>query len=286
MDIYRVHTDRIFNLNTAEISEVNTGPVIYWMTRDQRIDDNWGFIYAADTAFRHGRSLAVVFSLRPAFDISDRSRRFMLRGLSETAERAGKLKVPFIILPGEPPPDHLAGFVRRHRACAVICDFDPLREKTQWRKKTAEILQVPLIEVDSHNILPCRTISPKQEFGAHTLRKKIEKRLTEFLTPFPGTEDLPYCSKNTAVNPLLLTEAEKSRTVLDDHLKNEPDSSGPGTGLVFKPGRKEGLKRQRIFLREKLYRYSEDRNNPCLDGQSGLSPYFSFRPDSAPEDRI
>ena len=45
------------------------GPVVYWMSRDQRISDNWALLYAQEIAFRMDMSLAVVFCLVPAFSM-------------------------------------------------------------------------------------------------------------------------------------------------------------------------------------------------------------------------
>jgi hypothetical protein len=39
------------------------GPVIYWMSRDQRVADNWALLHAADAANKKGAPLAVAFNL-------------------------------------------------------------------------------------------------------------------------------------------------------------------------------------------------------------------------------
>jgi hypothetical protein len=40
-----------------------SGPVIYWMSRDQRMADNWALLHAADVAMRSGAPVAVAFNL-------------------------------------------------------------------------------------------------------------------------------------------------------------------------------------------------------------------------------
>jgi hypothetical protein len=42
-----------------------------------------------------------------------------------------------------------------------------------------------LVEVDAHNVVPCWVASDKKEYGARTIRNKINSRLPEFLTDFP-----------------------------------------------------------------------------------------------------
>ena len=43
------------------------GPIIYWMSRDQRVYDNWALLFAQQLALEKKRNLAVVFSLVPNF---------------------------------------------------------------------------------------------------------------------------------------------------------------------------------------------------------------------------
>ena len=60
-------------MNTARIRRLNTngsegpGPVLYWMSRDQRASDNWALIYAQKVALQKKVSLLVVFCLVPEF---------------------------------------------------------------------------------------------------------------------------------------------------------------------------------------------------------------------------
>lgn len=44
----------------------------------------------------------------------------------------------------------------------------------------------PFAEVDAHNIVPVWVASDKREYGARTIRRKIQDKLPEFLTEFPA----------------------------------------------------------------------------------------------------
>ena len=60
----------------------NKGPVIYWMSRDQRVQDNWALIKASNIAMEHQRPLGIIFCLSPTFlGATIRQYGFMLRGL-------------------------------------------------------------------------------------------------------------------------------------------------------------------------------------------------------------
>jgi len=43
------------------------GPILYWMSRDQRTRDNWSLIYAQELALKNRQPIVVVFCLQPEF---------------------------------------------------------------------------------------------------------------------------------------------------------------------------------------------------------------------------
>ncbi len=58
------------------------GPVVYWMSRYQRVEDNWALIFAKTLALRRELPVFVVFALAPRFlEATVRQYRFMLIGL-------------------------------------------------------------------------------------------------------------------------------------------------------------------------------------------------------------
>ena len=64
-------------------SEKN-GAVIYWMSRDQRVHDNWALLFAQQLALKKKNELIVVFTLVPEFlGVTLRQYDFMLKGLME-----------------------------------------------------------------------------------------------------------------------------------------------------------------------------------------------------------
>ena len=60
------------------------GPVAYWMSRDQRVHDNWALLYAQHLARERRVPLWVVFGLAPSFlGATWRQYAFMLEGLAQ-----------------------------------------------------------------------------------------------------------------------------------------------------------------------------------------------------------
>jgi deoxyribodipyrimidine photo-lyase len=241
------------------------GPVIYWMSRDQRARDNWAFLYAQEMALRSNAPLGVVFCLVPKFlEACIRQYGFMLKGLQETEGYLKDKQILFSLLKGLPSKT-IPKFAHQHRISALVTDFDPLRIKTEWKKKVAKQIDVPFFEVDAHNIIPCWHASPKQEFAAYTFRPKVKRKLHEFLELFPPLKKhpIPWKTKN------LITDWEDARKSLKVDRKVAEIE-------WIKPGEKEGKKTLKNFISTKLSDYDKDRNDPNRDAQSDLSPYLHF----------
>ena len=171
------------------------GPVVYWMSRDQRVRDNWGLLHAQALALRSRAPLVAVFALAPRFLQAPASAyAFMLAGLREVEAALGRLGIGFRLLAGGDPAAEIAKFAVSVRAGAVVTDFDPLRIKKEWQVKAAALLDVPLHEVDSRNVVPCRFASGKQEWAARTLRRKLAPLLARFVVrpPRPRPHPVPW----------------------------------------------------------------------------------------------
>lgn len=249
---------RTYSLN-GKVSKA--GRTVYWMSRDQRARDNWALVYAAELAKAADSAFAVVFCLAPGFPNGNSYHyRFMINGLKETAKELEALNIPFYLLIGR-PQEEIPKFVRYHKADTLICDFMPLKVPMAWREEVASALDIPVIEVDAHNVVPCRVASDKQEYAARTIRPKIHRLLGEFLAEFPQMNR---------------QEAVFSETVQAPDWKRA-ETLYPYDGLFpVTAGSKAGAETLHEFTDEKLSFYNEKRNNPNFDAQSMMSPYFHF----------
>ena len=60
------------------------GPILYWMSRDQRVHDNWALLFAQQLALEKKRSLTVIFNLVPDFlEATIRQYNFMIKDTHE-----------------------------------------------------------------------------------------------------------------------------------------------------------------------------------------------------------
>ena len=192
-----------------------SGPVIYWMSRDQRLNDNWALIYAQQIATESKKPLAVIFNLVPDFlEATIRQYGFMLKGLQEVEENLRKKNIPFFLLEGN-PSETVPKFLSETNASVLVTDFDPLKIKISWKTKVSEKIDIPFYEVDAHNIVPCRYVSIKTEFAAHTIRPKIHKHLPEFLDEIPSIKKMKKSSALTSER-INWDKVKKSLTVNRD----------------------------------------------------------------------
>jgi deoxyribodipyrimidine photo-lyase len=243
---------------------VGPGPVVYWMQRDQRVQDNWALLYAAEQAVARDVALMVIFNLVPRFgDTTARHYNFMFSGLEEVEAELTTLNIPFFLLEGEPAKT-IPNFVAEHKVGEVVTDFNPLRFTDAWRKQVGEKLAVRFTEVDAHNIIPCWVVSDKEEFAAHTFRPKVHRQLAGWLVDFPKLEK----QSHAAPKALGVDWAALRERVVTDESVLPVDWCTPGT--------KAGHEQLESFLDTGLGTYDENRNDPTLDGQSNLSPYLHF----------
>jgi deoxyribodipyrimidine photo-lyase len=241
------------------------GPVIYWMSRDQRVHDNWALLFAQGIAKQNDSELAVIFNLVPDFHkASIRQYGFMLKGLEEVDRELGKRNIPFFLLRGK-PQDTISNFIVENKVSIIISDFDPLLIKRIWKRDLAKKINIPFYEVDAHNIVPCKYVSQKLEFGAYTIRPKIHKALSEFLEEFPKPIKM---NKPEIMIPEKIDWKKVEKKLQIDFSVKEVD--------WIIPGENEAKKVLYRFIHHKLDNYEEGRNNPTTDAQSNLSPYLHF----------
>ncbi len=263
---------RVNKLNREPVVD---GPVVYWMSRDQRVRDNWALLYAQEKALERAKPLVVIFCLAPFFlGATIRHYRFMLKGLAEVEKDLRELGIMFFLLTGDPGREALL-FCREVQAGVLVGDFSPLRINDSWKASVIEKLPVAFFEVDAHNIVPCRLVSAKQEYAAYTFRPKINKLLPAFLTDIPPLKVHPhrypgavsYFQGGLEKQGLTNWQAVEETLNIDRSVVDQD---------IFKPGETAGRQAMEYFLSSKLAVYSRDRNDPSKDGQSNLSIYLHF----------
>ncbi len=257
-----METQRVRKLKEGQ---PGTGPVIYWMSRDQRAADNWALLFSQSLAEEMDKPLAVLFCLVDKFLGADKEHYlFMLEGLKQTEKNLADKNIPLLLYEGD-PCRIISNFLKKNSIGVLVKDFNPLKINRKWTEKIKEDASIPFYEVDAHNIVPCWLASGKQEYGAYTIRPKINKLKSRFLTGFKQ------------VGKQKIANGYKLFNIDWPHIYKKRGLPGsPSQNYANKPGEKEAFRVMEFFLENKLQNYSVRKNDPSLEATSGLSPYIHF----------
>lgn len=258
-------------MNHKRIRELNkfeykSGPILYWMNREIRVNDNWSLIYANELAQKNNTSLMVIYNLDASFLGGGlRQLMFKIQGLKEVEKVLAEKNIPFFIVDGKNTEEEILKLVKKHDIGAIVTDFYPLKISRSWINNILDKIKIPFFEVDSHNIVPCWIASPKQEFGAYTLRPKINKLLNEFLDEFPKTK-----LQNSNV------DIKTGSINWDEIIKKSEIDKSIGEIKWIKGGESEAKKVFKKFLELRFHSFAEKRNDPMENVSSDISPYLHY----------
>ena len=232
----------------------NPGPVIYWMNRDQRVDDNWALLDAQAKAIELKQPLVVVFCISKKMNTISGSKNnkqflFMKQGLLVVRERLNKLNIPFILSNDEADIE-LPKIIKEIKASHLFVDFNPLREVQAMVNSVKAKINITMFEVDAHNVIPAFYVTNKQEWGAYTLRPKVHKLLDKYLTEFPAVIKQAKTNLNIKSDDKELLGEESKVVDYASQALNE-------------------------FVVKRLKNYDQ-RNDPNADATSRLSAFLHF----------
>ncbi|AAC97743.1 ORF MSV235 putative CPD photolyase, similar to Monodelphis domestica GB:D31902 [Melanoplus sanguinipes entomopoxvirus] len=259
---YKMNVNRCKILLKLENKIYNN--VLYWCVRDQRIQDNWGLIYAQELALKSKSSLHMCICLVPEFlNATIRQFDFMLNGVKQMEEECKNLNIHFHLLIGI-SVDVLPKFIKKYNIGVLIVDFYPIKIFNNWVNQLISKINIDVYQVDSHNIVPCWIASNKLEYSAKTIRNKINYKLSEYLTEFIPIIKHTY---NTYIK--INNNWKKAEQSLNIDRNVKPVSWA-------KSGTKYAFKILDIFIQNRLKDYAKKRNDPNANAISNLSPWIHF----------
>ncbi|MFO7733003.1 MAG: deoxyribodipyrimidine photo-lyase [Candidatus Aminicenantes bacterium] len=264
MGVPAISPDRVRALNDGKILDREF--VVYWMQAAQRAEANHALEFAVGQANALRKPLAALFGLTDSYpEANERHYAFMLEGLKETQASLRERGIPMVVRRGE--PDAAVSELGR-RACLVVTDDGYVRIERKWRQAASAALPCALVQVDTNTVVPVPAASTKEEYAAATLRPKVHRLLDGFLKPCPRVP----MRKESDRPPLESWDIDDTPKAL---ARLDLDRSVAGVAGL-RGGASEAARKLRRFVREGLEAYAEARNDPTLDGQSGLSPYLHF----------
>lgn len=276
---------RIRSVNDRPLSS-DGDYVLYWMTAFRRTTSNFSLQRALEHCRGLKKPLIILEALRTRYRwASDRIHRFVIAGMDANqaavaaAGNKGVLYYPYV------EPDHgqgsglLAALAKR--ACVVVTDDFPCFFLPQLVALAGKQLPLKLEAVDSNGLVPLRGTDHVFTMAFH-FRRWLQKSLPQWLEQreFPASAPLEHCQLPPIENlPTTITRrwkpADFESLRSDQGLKKLPlDHSVPPTAIVG--GVEAATKCLKNFLKNRLPRYADDRNQPEQEVASGFSPYLHF----------
>lgn len=264
-----MNTKRIQTLYTGK-SNPNPKYVLYWMQQSQRIHMNHALNRAIQIANQKDLPLVILFVLTPNYKEANlRHYQFMLEGLKDVATWGTKLGFNMVYRLGEP-----SQIVKTYAddAYAVVFDQAYLKVPLKWRYDIVDYVKSKQVNtfiemVDTDLIVPVTYASDKVEYGAYTIRPKVNRLFNEFLD-FTTLFVLKNQSRLNLKSDFDFNHIEQLLETL-----NIDSSVKPFEG--FKGGYLEAMKHLNEFIFNRLAHYEES-SDPSTNYTSLLSPYLHF----------
>lgn len=258
--------------------------VLYWMIAARRLRFNFALDRALALCRELGKPLVVFEPLRCGYEwASDRHHRFVLDGMAGHAKELAGSPVayyPYV----EPEAGAGSGLLAAlaARAAVVVTDDYPCFFLPRMVESAAARVAVRLETVDSNGLLPLRA-ADKEFTAAYHFRRFLQRELPRHLGQLPDPEPLarkeglPAAGAATLPPEILRRwPAAAPELLAGGSLSALPIDHGVPPVAALRGGEAEGEAVLSRFLRQRLGRYEEGRNDPMLEVTSGLSPYLHF----------
>ena len=267
--------------------------VVYWMISTRRSTWNHGLDHSINLAKERNLPLVVVEPLAIAHEYAnDRIHAFVIQGMMDNKkafEDSPVTYVPYV----ETKHNEARGLLEKwmeHATVLVIDDF-PVYFPRRVIEIASEIDKCEVHCVDSNGFL---AMDQGREFTtAYSFRRHVHKTILQSMSEFPAPDPLSsthgmkkfpvekvesiFKESDTPITPYEFIwricegtdVGQKALSVLkiDHDVPPVPHTQG---------GSVSARARWQEFLTDRLNSYSENRNEPELNGSSGLSPYLHF----------
>lgn len=239
---------------------------LYWMQAAQRTEYNHALEYSIHKANELKKPLLVSFGIMDDWpDANQRHYYFMLEGLREVQKDLRAKGIQMVIRHESPD---LSIIKLAKDAAMMVVDAGHLRIQKKWRKKVAQKIDCPLLEVETNLIVPVEQATSKENFSAGTFRPRINKILDNYLLP------LKY--KKPKLNSLSLKFTSFNIDNIDKAISKLKIDKSVVKVDTFQGGTRQAKHHLNIFLRKKLDKFAKLRNDPNEDCVSNMSPYLHF----------
>ncbi|WGM89543.1 MAG: deoxyribodipyrimidine photo-lyase [Candidatus Bathyarchaeum tardum] len=259
-----IEKERIKLLNNQPLKQ--GGFVLYWMQATQRTEHNQALDYAIMLANKLNQPLLVYFAITNSYpEANERHYYFMLEGLKQVQTSFEEKNLQFLIQNLSPEVGVCAV---GKEASAVVVDAGYSKTERQLRNYVASHVSCPLVQLECNVVVPVELVSPKEEYSAATIRRKIMKQVTKFLV----LNKQPVLEKTKIKTDFSSFEISD----LDKAVKNLNFDKSVKRVKTFHGGTSHAKKHLKLFIETKLEKYDNQRNDPTKNVLSNMSAYLHF----------
>ncbi len=242
---------------------------LYWMQASVRAENNLALEWAAARADALGLPLLVAFCLVDDFPGAVPVHyRHLIAGLAEAKTGLADKGIRLAVFRGEPGP--VIGSLAS-RAAFVVADAGYLRVQAAWLSAVAGAAPCRAVRIEGDVAVPPAVASPKEEWSAATLRRRLMPVVDGFLEE---------CDERSVTRSSLGLDIEGDLSGGLPALLSAPFGAPPRRAadqrVTVRSGSKAASAGFEDFLANRLDRYAEDRNDPNLDGGSRMSAALHF----------
>jgi deoxyribodipyrimidine photo-lyase len=258
-----LYEERVKKLNSIETKERKF--VLYWMQSSHRTQFNLALDFSIFMGNKLDKPVVVFFGITDFRDGNNRNFKFMLEGLNEVKESLDELGIK-IVFRLTSPEAKVANLSKN--ACLVVVDKGYLPEHKQSYLEATQNVKCPLFQVEDNVIIPVLDASPKEEYSAATFRPKVRIKSNFFLReikpvkPKKSSLEYKFESINIKNSKQIISSLKFKKKVLPSK--------------YFQGGENKAKKLLDSFLKNKLIKYANLRNDPTSNVLSNMSPYLHF----------
>jgi deoxyribodipyrimidine photo-lyase len=240
--------------------------VLYWMQAAQRVEYNHALEYAIRKANELSRPVVVFFGITESWpQANQRHYYFMLEGLEKVRQQLYSIGIQMVVL-HKSPQDGVLEMARD--ASVVVTDAGQLLIQRKWRQNAAGLMKCPFYEVETNLVVPVEQASEKENFSAGVFRPRITKLLDYYLVPLKQTRP-KYHSLDMKFESFNIENIDLAVSGLDiDHTVKKVS--------CFRGGTDRAKQLLSDFLKYKLDKFTQLRNDPSAGYVSNMSPYLHF----------
>ncbi len=272
---------RIRSLNSHPLNP-DGDYVLYWMIANRRATYNYALQRAVEFSEKLKKPLLVFEALRTNYRwASDRLHRFVMQGMADNRAAFENTTATYYANV-EPEANHTKGLLEAlaAKSCVVITDDFPCFFIPTMLKLVSRKLNVSLEAIDSNGIYPM--YATDREFTtAYSFRRFLQKSLPPYLVQAPKANPL-FNKSLPQLSGIPHEILKKWPEASDDVLRATPEhlATFPIDHQVQPACFDGGMNAAKVtlerFLKFRISRYAEERNDPEHESVSGLSPYLHF----------